>query len=250
MDWASESEHWPAGLWRGKLPSQSVVCTRVKTVEVQRIFAEMEQRLKSDPQGGLLFVVDGKPLLVGSHSKDPDAHWGRARRGWAKGYKLHAIYGREEIFPFAWEVTALNEAEPEIAATMVPALGQGGGYLLGDSAYDSNPLHDVTTSTGRQLVAPRKRPSAGLGHCRHSPSRLRSIEVLRHDFGRDLMRLRDRIERQFGWLTNHATGLAPLPNWVRRLHRARLWVQAKLLIHAAYVIHTHCSGVPPPLAVK
>ena len=246
MSWATNPRHWPKGMWRGKLPSKTTLSTRVKTVEVLRVFAEMERCLTSDPRGGLIFVVDGKAVMVGSHSKDPDARWGRARRGWAKGYKLHAIYGRDEVCPFVWDVTALNEAEPEVATRIVPALGAGGGYLLGDCAYDSNPLHEATTTTGRQLIAPRKRPGTGLGHRRHSRGRLRSIELLGRDFGRGLLHLRDSVERQFGWLTNHGGGLAPLPNWVRRLHRVRLWIQAKLIIHAAYVRYT---STPPPLAV-
>jgi hypothetical protein len=30
-----------------------------------------------------------------------------------------------------------------------------------------------------------------------------------------------------------------LPNWVRREHRVRRWVQAKLIIHAMYVYLYH-----------
>jgi hypothetical protein len=247
MKWASDAKNWPKGLWKGKLPSKTTVSTRVKTVEVLRVFADMERCLTSDSRGGLLFMLDGKALLVGSHSKDPDARWGRTRRGWAKGYKLHAIYGREEVCPFTWEVTALNEAEPEVATRMIPALGSGGGYVLGDCSYDSNPLHEATAAAGRQLIAPRKRPGTGLGHRRHTRGRLRSIDLLSRDFGRALLGLRKCIERQFGWLTNHGAGLAPLPNWVRRTHRVRLWVQAKLLIHAVYVAIT---SKPPPLAVE
>ena len=67
------------------------------------------------------------------------------------------------------------------------------------------------------------------------PSFKRSIELLRQEFGQALYAFREQVERNFGWLTNHAAGLAPLPNWVRRIHRVRLWVQAKLIIHAAYV---------------
>ena len=71
----------------------------------------------------------GKPLLVGSHSKDPDAAWGRAGRSYAKGYKLHAVYGSSPL-PLSWEVAPLNRSEPEVAARLIPAL-HGGGYLLG-----------------------------------------------------------------------------------------------------------------------
>jgi Transposase DDE domain len=210
---------------------------RLHTTEVQRLLAKMEQRLAELDGGGWVMLVDGKPLLVGSHSKDPDAAWGRARRGWAKGYKLHAVYDGGSI-PVAWEITPLNEAEPETAARLVLSIIGGGGYILGDKSYDSNPLHDAALAVGCQLVAERKRPNSGLGHRRHSPGRLRSIELLRQEFGQKLYAFRDQIERNFGWLTNHAGGLAPLPNWVRRIHRVRVWVQAKLLIHATYVYLT------------
>jgi hypothetical protein len=237
--------NWPADLWEGKLPSQSAMSRRLRTTEVQQLLTKMERQLVARDGGGWVMLVDGKPLLAGSHSKDPDAPWGHARRGWAKGYKLHAIYGGGSI-PIAWELAPLNEAEPEVAARLVLSLKGGGGYLLGDKAFDSNPLHDAALAVGFQLVAERKKPQAGLGHRRHSPGRLRSIALLRQEFGQKLYAFREQIERNFGWLTNHGAGLAPLPNWVRRRTRVRLGVQAKLIIHATYVYLTSTS---PPLAV-
>jgi hypothetical protein len=212
---------------------------RLQTTEVQVLLAEMERQLAT-LAGGLVMLVDGKPLLVGSHSKDPDAQWGHVRRGWAKGYKFHALYGAGSI-PAAWEVTPLNEAEPEVAARLISSIRRGGGYILGDSSYDSNPLHDTALAVGCQLVAQRKRPNSSLGHRRHSPGRLRSIALLRQEFGQKLYAFREQVERDFGWLTNHGGGLAPLPNWVRRIVRVRQWVQAKLLIHAMYVYLTSTS---------
>jgi Transposase DDE domain len=218
---------------------------RLQTTEVQRLLADLERHSAALDGGGWVMLVDGKPLTVGSHSKDPDAAWGRARRGWAKGYKLHAVYDGGSI-PAAWDITPLNEAEPEAAARLVLSIRTGGGYILGDKSYDSNPLHDAALAVGCQLVAERKRPDSGLGHRRHSPGRLRSIELLCQEFGQQLYAFRDQIERNFGWLTNHAGGLAPLPNWVRRIGRVRLWVQAKLIVHATYVYLTStCS----PLAI-
>lgn len=243
--WACEPMNWPKDLWAGKLPSQSVMSRRLQTTEVQRLLAVMERQLACLSGGGWVLLVDGKPLIVGSHSKDPDAAWGHARRGWAKGYKLHAVYDGGSI-PAAWDVVPLNEAEPEVAVRLVLSIRGGGGYLLGDKAYDSNPLHDAALAVGYQLVAERKRPKAGLGHRRHSPGRLRSIELLRQEFGQKLYAFREQVERNFGWLTNHAAGLAPLPNWVRRIGRVRSWVQAKLIVHATYVYLTSTSS---PLAI-
>jgi Transposase DDE domain len=238
VSWACDPLSWPKGLWKGKLPSQSTLSRRLPTTEVQRLLGTMEGQLASLKQGGFVLLLDGKPLVVGTHSKDRDASWGRAGRGYAKGYKLHAIYDRGPL-PIAWEVASLNVSEPEVAARLVSLLEGGGGYILGDKAFDSNPLHAVATSRGYQLVAERKRPGTGLGHRRHAPGRLRSIELLRTEFGRDLYHCRDDIERQFGWLTNHGSGLAPLPAWVRRPARLRLWIQAKLLLHATYVYLYH-----------
>jgi Transposase DDE domain len=240
-DWACDPNNWPKDLWRGRLPSQSTMSRRLQTTEVQRVLACMEQRMAPLDRGGFVMLVDGKALLVGSHSKDPDAEWGHVRRGWAKGYKFHAVYGGSSL-PEAWEVTALNAAEPEVAARLIPAVRRG-GYLLADSSYDSNPLHDVALASGCQLIAPRKRPHSGLGHRRHSPGRLRSIALLQQEFGQKLYAYREQVERQFAWLTNHGGGLAPLPNWVRRFSRVRQWVQAKLLIHATYVLLTSTSPV-------
>jgi hypothetical protein len=236
--WACQSKNWPDKLWPlRKLPSQSTMSRRLRTTEVQRLMYVMEQHLAQLRQVGLIAAVDGKPLVVGSHSKDHDCAWGRAGRSYAKGYKLHAIYGSAPL-PLAWEIAPLNVSEPEVAARLIPAL-HGGGYILGDKAYDSNPLHDVALSTGHQLVAERKRPRDGLGHRKHSTGRLRSMALLQNEFGKALYRCRDDIERCFGWLTNHAGGLLPLPNWVRREHRIRCWVQAKLIIHAIYVYLYH-----------
>ena len=217
---------------------------RLRTTEVQRLMSAMEGVLLRLQGHGWVKVVDGKPLIVGTHSKDPDCEWGRAGHGYAKGYKLHAVLGGGPL-PWGWELTPLNVGEPEVAARLVPALPRG-GYLLGDKQYDSNPLHDVALQCGYQLVAERKRPGTDLGHRRHSPGRLRSIELLQKDFGKALYQDRDNVERHFAWLTNHGGGLAPLPNWVRRYSRVRCWVQAKLIIHAIYVYLCHA---PPVLAV-
>jgi hypothetical protein len=238
VSWACKEWNWPKQLWHRELPSQSTMSRRLRTAEVQGLLHHMEQQLRAHDRSGFMLMIDGKPLVVGVHSKDRDATWGRAGRGYSRGYKLHAIYGSGPI-PVDWELAPMNVSEPDVAARLILHLEQGSGYILGDKAFDSNRLHDNACIRGYQLVAERKRPGTGLGHCRHSPGRLRSIALLQTDFGRALYHQRDGIERQFGWLTNHATGLMPLPSWIRRPHRVRLWVQAKLTIHAMYAGSNH-----------
>jgi hypothetical protein len=235
--WACNPDNWPEGLRTWALPSQPTMSRRLRTTEVQRLLYVTEQSLVKLQDTTWVASADAKPMVVGSHSKDPDCHWGRAGRGYAKGYKLHAVYQAGPL-PLGWEITSLNVGESEVAARLIPTL-DGGGYILGDSQFDSNPLHDLALHFGYQLVAQRKRPNAALGHRRHSPGRLRSIALLQTDFGKSLYRCRKDIERQFGWLTNHAAGLSPLPNWVRRQHRVEPWVRAKLIIHAVYVYSVH-----------
>ena len=134
----------------------------------------------------------------------------------------------------------MNVSEPAVARRLVRRLGAGGGagYLLADSGYDSNPLHDLAASCGLQLVAPRKRPGTPLGHRRHSPHRLHAVDLLERGgaFGRALLHERDRVERRLGNLCSFGGGLAPLPAWVRRHRRVRAWVQATLLVNAARIV--------------
>jgi hypothetical protein len=241
--WACNLQNWPKHLRPFPLPSQSTMSRRLWTTEVQQLIHNMEGFLVRLEGHGWVKVVDGKPLTVGTHSKDRDSEWGRAGRSYAKGYKLHAVFGKGPI-PGQWDLVPLNVGEPDVAARLIPALPRG-GYVLGDKQYDSNPLHDIALKIGFQLVAERKRPGTSLGHRRHSAGRLRSIELLQTDFGKDLYQCRDEVERRFGWLTNHGGGLAPLPNWVRRIHRVRSWVQSKLIIHAVYAYLYHA---PPLLA--
>ena len=164
----------------------------------------------------------------------------------ARGYKIHAIYGSGNM-PLAWDVEPLNVAETPVAIRLLPTLGRGGGYLVGDRGYDSNKLHDAAMEGGYQLVAEKLRRGKGLGHCRHSPGRLRCFALLQREFGRALITFRESVERQFAWLGNHGGGLEPLPNWARRMHRVREWIQAKLLIHAMYM---YLNRHPKPLAAE
>lgn len=242
--WACDGRHWPPDEpLPFDLPSQPTMSRRLRAEGVAAVLGRVHRMfVESALAGGALMVfkmIDGKPLPVGGHTADPDARWGEAVRGLARGYKLHAVWAAACPVPLAWEVRPMDAAERTVARDLIPEVGRLGlgGYLAGDGVYDSNPLHDLAAAAGQQLVARRRYPHTGLGHRRHSPGRLRSIGLLEGGgaFGPALLRARDSIERKFGNLCSFGGGLQPLPAWVRRPWRVLMWVQAKLLINAARI---------------
>jgi hypothetical protein len=240
--WACQRCNW-GGQAPPLLPSQSTMSRRLRTQKVQELLAAIEPQLGGDPRRWWLQRIDSKPLPIGHYSKDPDAKLGYATRNLMRGYKLHAIWGGSPL-PSAWRIEPMNVGDA-VAARILVARLPGEGYLVGDCQYDSNPLH-AASSPRHQLIAPQQRPSKGLGHRRHHPGRVRALELMKKPFGRALVCFRDQIERDFSGLTSFAAGLSPLPSWVRRLHRVRLWVQAKLLINAVRLIQNHHSFETAP----
>lgn len=240
--WACRPENWPAELVRRSLPSQPTMSRRLRTAEIERLAAEVEQALLGLVMvaGPCVLAIDGKALPVGRPSKDADAACCRG----VKGYKLHAVWG-DSLVPCAWALAPLNVSERRIARALAADL-PGSGYLLADSQYDVNYLYDAAAASDYQLVAPQQRPSRQLGHRPHSPHRIRGLELLRTAAGKQLYRQRRRIEHRFAQLTSFVGGLAPLPFWVRRFHRVKLWVQSKLLINAVHQLRF----LKPPLAVE
>ena len=228
VNWACQRENWP-GEWRLRLPCQSTMSRRLRTAPVTTLLVRLQERLcrQAAPQ---VCVLDGKPLPVGGFSKDPEAAKGHGVGGGARGYKLHVVW-TDGPLPWACEVQPLNVSEQSVALRLLRSVPSG--CVLADGNYDSNRLHEAAARAGVQLVAPQRRPGVGLGHRRHSEGRLRALRLLTSDEGQRLFKKRIHIERQFGQLTNFGGGLAPLPNWVRRLARVRQWVLAKLLIQAA-----------------
>jgi hypothetical protein len=232
VGWACPRRHWSTtALKPRRLPSPSTLSRRLDSVGVGLLWRALEQRLRDGGPPALVAFVDGKPLPVGGCSKDPDARFGRGAGCTAKGYKLHAIWSTRPV-PEAWEVTPLSANEKAVAGALVGQLASG-GYLLGDGNYDASYVYDAAMARGYQLVAPyRKAKNPGGGKHYQSPHRLRSIALLRSDFGRALYRARTAIERWFGHAGSFGGGLGPLPAWVRGLARVRTWVWAKLLINA------------------
>lgn len=233
MSWAVDKANWSEDLCPNVLPSQSQLSRRMRGADVVELMTELEQNFVAvfGADQRVIRIIDGKPLDVSNVSKDPDAGYGRSAGGMHKGYKLHVVHSGGPA-PLAWALTPMNTSEKVMAAALIPTL-PGEGYLLADTEFDTNALHDLAHESGHQIIAPKRGRTKGLGHHRHSPYRLRSIELLKSRFGKTLYRRRKQIEREFGNLVSFGGGLICLPAWVRRYHRVRNWVQAKLLINAA-----------------
>jgi hypothetical protein len=237
--WACDPRNWGAAP-PSRLPSQSTMSRRLRNRGVEQLLARVEAELGGDPRQWWVQRIDSKPLPIGPYSKDTDAKCGRAGKGFARGYKLHAVWGGG-VLPSVWRIEPMNTHDSTAGKKLLPDL-PGEGYVVGDGQYDSNPLHKVAAPR-HQIVAPQRR-GKGLGCRRHEPSRLHCVEMTKREFGKALLRFRVQIERCFGNLTSFAAGLGPLPSWVRRLYRVKLWVQAKLLINAL----RQSNGTNPRLA--
>ena len=242
VSWACQPINW-AGRAPAALPSQSTMSRRLRTAKVERLLAAVERQLGGDPRRWWLQRIDSKPLPVGHSSKDREAKRGYATGSLLRGYKLHVIWGGGPL-PSTWTIQPMNIGDTVAARTLVTQL-PGEGYVVGDCQYDSNQLH-AATSPDHQLIAPPQRTGKALGHRRHHPGRIRALELLKKPFGRALVYYRGQIERDFSGLTSFAAGLSPLPSWVRRLHRVRLWVQAKLLINAVRLLRIQNSYKTAP----
>ena len=239
-NWACNVKNWNTRLRPFRLPSPSTMSRRLGDIAVAAILRAMEDRLRQSRPPGLVRVIDGKPLVVGGLSHDPDAHYGHGAGQRGKGYKLDAIWAGRPV-PEAWTVVPMNVNEAMPAPVLIVAAGAyGEGYLLGDNQYDSSTLYDTASSAGMRLLAPRKNPDAGIspGHYQ-APDRLRAIDTLRRPFGEDLFGLRGAVERSFGNATSFAGGLSPLPAWVRRGYRVYRWVWAKLLINGVRIVEKY-----------
>ena len=235
MAWACHRANAPRALKGLPLPSCSTLCRRLRSDAVQQLLDQLENELTRTIQTCLIccWMIDAKPLPVSPYSKDRHAKRGWAYKGFARGYKLFAICDINQRI-VGWQVHAMNKAEPAVARTMLEHLDRP-GYLLGDSIYDSTPLHEAARQRDVQLIAPRKDPAGNIGRRARHPSRLHAIAMLEtfcNGFGPALYAKRTGIERAFSRLAASDIGLDHLPGWVRGLSRVRRWVQAKLILYA------------------
>ena len=225
--WACKKTNWPIYYRRKPLPNPSTMTRRLRTTAIQTLLQEIEHVLVNMFPRSVCRWIDGKPLPIGGCSKDRQSAFGYGASCIAKGYKLYAVADKNQGF-VCWTVRPMNQNEPKVASDLIPQLDRG-GYLVGDTAYDSNNLYEIASKRSIQLVADR-RPGKALGHRRHSPNRIRSRELLSRPFGQSLLIGRTSIERMFGNLVSFPGGLKPLPHWVRTLFRVEMWVRAKMIL--------------------
>lgn len=249
VSWACKNCNWPICQRRWRKPSEPTMSRRLRCKRLKWLLNQLEKLvLGSDLTENLVWAVDGKPLPISSHSQDRQARYGRAVGGKAKGYKIHAIVGQNGSLPH-WRLAPMNKDERVMARRMLNQT-KIQGYLLADSNYDSNKLHQQCDDNGNlQLVSPRRYgPGRGFGHRKQTAGRLRSVEILEHhtpEFGDELFKLRKNIERYFGNLTNWAAGLTHLPPWVRTYQRVKRWVQTKIIINAVKRNHLQTTYGQP-----
>lgn len=236
VSWACQHRHWPPHRRHERLPSSATMSRRLRRWSVIWMLTLMAAYLRRSAESRWGWVVDGLPLPVGGCSKDPDAKPGKSAGGLMRGYKVVALCAEDTAG--VWRLGPMNLSEPDQATQLLHEAAAMGltGYVLGDSAYNTNTLYATAAMHGFVLRAPRQRPHSGLGHRRHDPNRLEAIHKIEsgQSFTHALMQRRTDVERTFAHWGVFSGGLGPLPRFVRRPRRVALWVQAKLIIHGVH----------------
>jgi hypothetical protein len=233
--WACQRRHWPIWQRRKPLPVPSTMSRRLRSDSVMALLKELEQHVIAPKEPGLYWMIDGKPLTIGGCSKDRQAGYGRAANCKAKGYKIHAIVSSDGAIA-TWRIAPMNKDERVMAERMLRTASIQ-GYVVGDSNFDSNPLHRICGTRNQLQLVARRRYGAkrGTGHRKQTAGRLRSMALTENPypaFANQMLFDRGEIERRFGNVTNWGGGLTCLPPWVRTHRRVHRWVQGKLVLTA------------------
>jgi len=231
--WACQCDNWHGMCPTSDPPSPATMSRRLRNESFANLLNDLEKAYRQKFNQSLCKWIDAMPLPIGNSSGDPQAGYGRAANGKAKGYKFYAIYDPSGAVD-AWRVCPMNVSEKKMSCRLVRDTSFE-GYLVGDGEYDNNILYEMAGARGIVLLAP-KRKGKKLGHRRHSRHRLRSIELQTRPFGKMLLHRRAGIDRFFGSWASWSSGIKHLPAWVRGLRRVRQWVQAKLIVLYAWRI--------------
>ena len=227
--WAADRSNYSSLFRPRKLPSRSQFGRRIKSARCQRLLDALNRELAKVEDVPNIFLMDSRPLRLGSYSGDPDARRGHAGGAFAKGYKLHALATKQGQI-VAWRLTGLNRNDKPVAWELIDE-AKPQGIVLADGAYDSGALYDHVMKHRAQLLTPLP-ANAGGGHRPQSPARLLAARLWENGAA-TLYRERLEIERIFSRQSSFGGGLAPLPAWVRRWTRVHRWVTAKLILYHA-----------------
>jgi hypothetical protein len=235
--WACDARHKPR-VWSGPLPSPSSVCRRMRSASVlalrDALLLRLQQRRPAESSHVGCWIVDAKGFPVNRFSKDKQAKLGHCSVGKARGYKLFMLTTAAGA-PAAWRVGPMNAGEPTVARELIEHIDRP-GYLLADSIYDSNELHELAAAKQVQLVAPRKEPNKNIDKRCRGEARMHAIAMLEtpvNTFGPALYNGRTQIERSFSRWSSSAVGLDHLPGWVRTIPRVTQWINAKIALALA-----------------
>jgi hypothetical protein len=240
--------HWR---WRTRIPSVATLTRRAKCPDfrwvLQRLLRRLRRRLGDRPTTHL--VMDSTFLLTGPYSRDADSRWACHGGKWFRGYALHAIVDQTGIL-WAWRVTSASVQEMKAARHLVRQVAAADGtdvqWLIADSGYDSEPLHQlVRRRLDAQLVAPLNLRGAKTDRWRQrQPGRKACDRVLNSPQGLGLVRQRSVIERWNSWFKG-TSNVGMLPYHVRRLPRVRRWINLKL---AVFFVHQYLMQQQLPTA--
>jgi hypothetical protein len=246
LSWACQRGHYNSIFRpRGTLPSISQFTRRIKTDDCQDILQMVHEDLAARGVPNLLDYIDGKPLLVGASSKDPDAGRGHISGGFGKGYKLHACVGQNRRIS-VWCVSPLNTDERTVARELLlphlpTPLDPRSSLTLADSNYDAARLYNAFADQGHALLASVRSQKLVGPNGRH-PRTLKQMGPVRREalklweqhphLTRFMIEERKNIEGAFSVLAV-ALGLYSLPSFVRRMPRVRRWVGTKIILYHA-----------------
>lgn len=230
--WACDKRNWDKRFCPEKLPHPSTLSRRWRRADLQTqaetVHAQSVKKLGlPSPYAGM----DGKPLPVARHSKDPDARCGRGIGGMQKGYKMHTVSDARGVIA-AFEITSLSVGEPVMAKKLMRRLAAP-LRIVADTNFDSQPLRRCARRLGLRLYTGIRNNRVGR---RQQPERLHMLRLLQRGVGQRLLRSRRTIEQRFGQLGNFACGFKGLPNWCRRRRRVQRWMWGKVIIYHAFLL--------------
>ncbi len=227
--WAVDRSNYSSVFRPRRLPSRSQFCRRIRSARCQALLDALNRELAEVEDVPNIFLMDSRPLRVGSYSGDPDVRSGYTKDGFAKGYKLHALATKQGKI-VAWRLTPLNRNDKPVAWELIDE-ARPQGLVLADGAYDSGALYDHVLKHRALLLTPLP-ANAGGGHRPQSAARMLAAQMWANG-AEEFYRERLGIERIFSQQSSFGGGLAPLPSWVRRWSRVWRWVAAKLILYHA-----------------